>query len=1152
MPAPGVAVSGQRIGNGQDARRQNLSAPAAPKGAGAMMRVLLFASLMMMALGATAAGAQSHLMRYADIHGNLIVFTYEDDLWLAPSDGGDAWRLTSHPGVERYARFSPDGHQIAFTGQYDGGTDIYVMDATGGVPQRLTYHPSPDLMLDWYPDGQSLLFRSRREYPFRAEELYRISLTGGMPERLPIDRGGLASLSADGERLAYNRISRETATWKRYQGGMAQDVWLADFRNGAITKITDWIGTDNYPMWYGESVYFTSDRDRGTLNIFSYDTTTGQTVALTQYGDYDVKYPSMGDGRIVFQYGEELHVLDLADRSVRKVPVNIRSDRVYVRPELVSVAPNTGSFGLSPSGKRVLLEARGEILNLPAEEGDPVNLTDTSASREKNAAWSPDGRWIAFVSDRSGEEQIYLVDQKGAEPWRQLTKDNQGFLLPLVWSPDSKHLIYGDKFLRLNMIEIASGKVTRIDQADYDDAWERWGIQDYVWSPCGKWIAYTKMEQSMNESVYLYSLQTKTSTRLTDDMTTDWSPSFDPEGRYLYFLSNRTFRPVMGFQDQNHVFLDMGLPYVVLLQDGQPSPFMPKDGTEDVAQADGGKKDAGDEPRGKGKNKDKDKDEDAGGKASVSEPTVIDLEGIGRRILAVEGMEPGNYFRLEATDDGFVVLRKNENEFLKYQAVTDQSEGDLELLGYSLEDKEAKTLLEGIANYHLSADGKKLIYRAGSKYGVVDAGEKAAVGDGAVDLAAVRIRVDRAAEYLQIFNEAWRVQRDWFYDPNLHGVDWRAIGEKYRRFVPFCGERGDLDYLIGEMIAELNIGHTYVYGGDFAPGAERVRTGLLGAVFETPPRGEYHRIARVMPGVPWDPDQRSPLAEPGCPVKAGAYLLAIDGQTVTSRDNVHRFLIDKAEKIVTLTFNDKPSLEGASTCRVKTIGSDFAVRYREWVEDNRAKVERVGGGKIGYMHLPNMMEDGLIEFARAFYPLYARQALIIDERYNGGGFVGDMIIDRLERRLWGLTVPREGGLMRDPERCFHGPIVVLINEDTGSNGEYFAEAIKLKGLATIIGVRTWGGAVGIEPHQDLVDGGVTTPPQFGLLGLDGTWLIEGHGVDPDIVVQNMPADVVAGQDAQLEAAVDFLLRKLQTDKQQWTLPHVRNFPDKSKAGGSSE
>ncbi|MGD2111531.1 MAG: hypothetical protein PVI86_19315, partial [Phycisphaerae bacterium] len=607
--------------------------------------------------GGVARG-QSHLMRYADVHKDKIVFTYEDDLWLAGTDGGQARRITNDPGSERWAKFSPDGRHIAFTAQYDGGNDVYIMDARGGVPVRLTYHPASDRVLGWFPDGMHVLFRSRREFPLRAERIYKVSVMGGMPTELPVDRAGLTALSPDGKHIAYNRISREARTWKRHKGGTAQDIWMGSLERGDFKKITDWIGTDNFPMWRGQSIYFTSDREFGTLNIYKYDVDSKDVTAMTSYKDYDVKYPSIGPDQIVYQYGEELHLLELRSGRMRLVGVEIPTDLIRMRPEFVDVEPTRGSFSLSPTGKRMLLEARGEILNLPVEDGDPINLTKTADTREKNAAWSPDGRWVAFLSDKTGEEEIYLIDQKGEGEWRQLTAGGQGFRMQPKWSPDSKWLMFSDKFLRLNLVNAESGEISVVDQSDYDDGWYRWGIQDYVWSPDSQWIAYSKLEQSLNEAILLYSMGEKKSYRVTDEMYPDWSPSFDPQGRYLYFLSNRSFNPIMGFVDRNHIFLDMCRPYVVVLKDGEPTPFAPKDSEEEIKESE----DESDEKEGDEEGEAEEEDDDA---------ITIDIGGIQSRVVAAEGVKAGNYFRLEATEKGFLYLAKDEPEFEKYQTVTD-------------------------------------------------------------------------------------------------------------------------------------------------------------------------------------------------------------------------------------------------------------------------------------------------------------------------------------------------------------------------------------------------------------------------------------------------------------------------------------------------
>jgi tricorn protease len=1088
--------------------------------------VSLLLAAVMAAPALAVASAPGYVMRYADVSADQIVFTYEDDLWLVATAGGDARRITSHAGRELAAKFSPDGTMLAFTGDYDGGGDVYVMESGGGVPRQLTFHPSGGTVLDWSADGRSVIFASNREAPLYATELYTVPVDGGMATKLPVDRGALASMAPDGSGLAFNRFGRHTRTWKRYEGGNAQDVWLLDFASGDISRLTDWQGSDQFPMWGDGAIYFNSDREDGNLNIYRYDTETRSTTRLTNYTDFDVKWPSYGDGKIVFQYGPGLSLLDTATGRVAAVPINIPTDRRYLRPELVTPAPRVGAFGLSPAGERALITARGEILNLPTDKGDAVNLTRTSGSREKHGTWSPDGRWVALVSDHSGEEQIYLVDQRGENEWRQLTSGSFGFMNQPVWSPDSKHLVFSDKFMKLRLVDAASGRTREIAHSDHDDAWERWGIMDYVWSPDSRWIAYTAQTQNMNEAIFLYDTKHSKTHKLTDEMTNDWSPSFSPDGKYLFFLSNRTFNPIMGRQDQTHVFLKLARPYLFLLQDGVRSPFHGDDVTVEAAA-------------------DKDDAEDKKDDGKDTE-TRIDLDGLASRLLACEGVEAGNYFRLTAVEGGFLMLDKKDPEFIKYQNVDDGTGGSLDLLKYALEDKEAKPILEGIANYHLSADGKQLIYRAGDAYGMVEAAKGGKVGDGKIDPGAVKLRVDRLEEFPQIFAEAWRIQRDWFYDKNMHGVDWQAMYDKYAPFVAGCGTRGDLNYLIGEMISELNIGHTYIYGGDFEDRPGRVGTGALGAQFTAEKDREFYRISTILPGVSWDERYRSPLAEPGVPVQVGDYLIAIDGVEVKVGENVYAHLVDKGGQMVSLTTNNRPTAKDAVTTRVRALRNEFGLRYRDWVDRNLAHVTKLSDAQVGYIHLPDMGQNGLVEFGRSYYPQTPKAAMIIDDRYNGGGFVGDMIIDRLERVVWAMTQPREGKPGSNPERVHHGPVVVLIDGDTYSNGEFFAEAIKRLGLAVTIGVRTWGGSTGIEPHQGMVDGGGTSPPQFGLYGLDGTWPIEGWGVEPDSVVINTPNDVLKGKDAQLDYAVDYLLKQLRDNEGKWDLPGPPPYPNKAK------
>jgi len=564
---------------------------------------------------------------------------------------------------------------------------------------------------------------------------------------------------------------------------------------------------------------------------------TGDITALTKYDDYDVKFPSAGPAHIIYQYEETLYLLPLNQDNALpvKVPVEIPSEGLAVRADYIEADKFVGAFGLSPSGKRAIFDIRGEMVSVPAEDGIVYNLTQASGSREKNPAWSPDSKKIAFISDCSGEEELWLVDHDGGI-WKQLTKGNKGFRAQPVWSPDNKYLVFQDKFMKLNLVNAASGKVSVIDQSEFDDAWERWGIQDYVWSPDSRWIAYTKMEPSMYESIFIYSIANKKTYRVTTDMTQDWSPSFSPDGLYLYFLSNRTFSPIMGFVDQNHIFLDMTKPYILILNEGDPSPFAPVNEMEGAAEAEA---------------------------VDRSNNVIITLKNFEDRLI-VAPSSAGNLFRLEAIDGGFVYLKKTENEFLKYQAVTDANNGtNLDLYIFKLKKKSAESIMSGISQYHISADGKKMIYKARSTYGIVDAGQNTKVGDGKIDLKKVKIKIDRLTEFEQMYNEAWRIQRDWFYDAGMHGVNWQKVGDKYRKFIPFCGNRQDLNYLIGEMIAELNAGHTYVYGGDYKrPG--KISTGLLGAEFALESGKSYPKIFRIVDGNTWDSKASSPFEEPGC------------------------------------------------------------------------------------------------------------------------------------------------------------------------------------------------------------------------------------------------------------------------------------------------
>jgi len=1067
----------------------------------------IFILLISLILLSNMAFAQPYLMKNADISEDNIVFNYENDLWLVPINGGTAKRITNGLGNENYPKFSPDGKKIAFTANYDGGADVYVMDTEGGVPKRLTYHPAANIVVDWYPDGKFILFRSSREYPFRAQMLYKISVNGGMPEKLPLDRGGLASLSPDGKSIAYNYNSRETATWKRHIGGDAQDIWLGSLEKLDYKPITDFIGTDNYPMWYKNYIYFNSDREDGTLNIYKYNIDTKEVKRVTFYKDYDVKTPSLGNNKIIYSYGEELYVLDLLTEKSTKVNININSDKILVSPTIIKPENFTGNFTPSVDGSRLIIDIRGEIINYAKDEEASYNLTLSSSTREKNPAVSPDGKYVAFLSDKTGEEEIYLTDINGKCEWKQLTKGGKGFREQLVFSPDGKYILFHDKFMKLNLVDVNTGKIIVVSQSDYDDSWYNWGIRDYSFSPDSKWICYAKLDRSLYQSIFIYSIEKQKEYRVTSSLTQDWSPSFSKDGKYLYFLSNRTFNPIMDFVDQNHIFMNMGKPYLVILKEGDVSPLSLN------------YKDT---------------------KENRKDNVIITTENFESRTIPID-IESGNLFRLEAVNDGFLYLKKNEPEFLKYQFVDDKNSAkNLDLYRYSLSKKSSNQVLTGVSQYHISYDGNTIAYKSGNVFGLT-ALDKAKMGDGKINLSSVTITINRLEEFMQIFNEAWRIERDWFYDPNMHGVNWEKVGEKYRKFVPYCSTREDLNYLIGEMISELNAGHTYIYGGDLNT-SNRVSCGLLGAdiVLEN----GYPKIKHIIKTDVDDETAYSPLSEPGLGIKEGDFIIAVNGVPIEKNNNFYKYFIDKANKVVELTFNSKPTFEGAKTCLVKPISNEVNLRYKEWIRNNCAYVTEKTNGTVGYVHIPGMMENGLIEFARLFYPQYYKDGFIIDARYNTGGFTSKQIIDRLERRPYGFVKPREGGVLNAMERAFNGKLVLLINMDTGSDGELFGEAWKHHKLGTVIGIRTWGGAVGIEPHQTLIDGATCTPPQFGEFTAEGKWIIEGHGVDPDIVVFNMPGNVVKGIDEQLDKAIEVILKQIKESGNK--TPDVPKYPDKSK------
>jgi tricorn protease len=1078
---------------------------------------------------------EGRLMRFPDVYKDKIVFSYAGDLWLVPTAGGAARRITSHPGLELFPKFSPDGKWIAFTGQYDGNFNVYVIPSEGGEPKQLTFLPDVEpvpermgpnnMVITWFPDSRRILFLSRRDtFNTWFGRLFSVSIDGGLPERLPIDKGGLTSFSPDGTKIAYNRIFRNFRTWKRYMGGMAQDIAIYDFKNNSYERITDYPGTDTYPMWHGETIDFGSDRGpEHRMNLYSYSLRTKETRQLTNFIEYDVNWPSLGPDSIVFENGGFLYLFDLKTEKARKVTVTLPGDRPLARTHWAEVSKLITDFDISPEGKRAVFTARGDIFTVPAKEGSIRNLTRTPGIREKYAAWSPDGKWIAYFSDRTGEDELYIIPQDGMGKEVRITSDGKMFRLPPVWSPDSKKLLYADKDTRLFSVDIEQKSPVQIDKGRYAD------LTDYSWAPESNWVAYAKTAENQNRVIYLYSLASKKSTPVTTNFTDSWKPVFDPAGKYLYFLSNRDFNEVLGVYDFEFANPKATRVYLVTLRAGLPSPFAPQ---SDEA---GAKKPESASPE---KQEEKKTAETPEGRV-VPKDFHVDLAGIADRAVALP-TPPENMQALDAAE-GFVYYLTTP-----VAGLSGPLRGESPALhAYDLKERKDAVLISPATNFALSFDGKKILYAAprgpaggdeeegapgAQTYGIIDAKppgkEPYKAGEGALNLASMRAEVDPRAEWDQIFKEVWRQERDYFFEPAMNGVDWEKERERYAPLLPHVADRYDLTCLLGEMIGELSNSHTYVGGGD-SPDLHPVDVGLLGADFETDAEHGFYRFKKIYAGENWSAALRSPLTEPGVDVKPGDYLLAVNGKPLHVPQNPYELFVHTVGENVTLTVNSKPAEEEARNEVVKPVGSEYPLRELDMINTNRHKVEEATGGRVGYIYIPNMGGEGLNEFVKQFFPQVRKEGLIIDVRYNGGGFVDQLIFERLRRILAGMDSARNFESGTVPDVVFHGYLVCVTNEYAASDGDFFSYYFKKYKLGPLVGMRTWGGVRGIRGYIPLMDGGYITRPEFSLYGLNSEWLIENRGVAPDIEVDNRPDLVMAGHDPQLEKAIELVMKEIQ-------------------------
>lgn len=1090
------------------------------------MRRLWTCSLLLLVAGIALADIPSpdlddmRLLRMPDIHGDTVVFVYAGDLWTVGSTGGEARRLTSSVGQETYPRFSPDGRWIAFSGEYDGNNDVYIMPTRGGEPRRLTYHPGADRVIDWEPDGKSVRFQSFRETAAGGRKLFTIGIEGGLPETMVLPSGGLSSWSDDGKRLAYNRITREHRTWKRYKGGMAQDVWIHDFERNHTRQITDWVGTDNFPMWQGDTIWYCSDRDDDRLNIWAWNEATDQHTQITDHDKYDVKYPSLGPDAVVYEHGGWLYTLDLTQTRPRpqRLKVSLRSDNVWSRPAWRSVDRWLRSADLGPDGQRAVVQARGDIYTIPAEKGPVRNLTATPDVREREAVWSPDGKSIAYLSDETGEYEVYLRPADGSGEPHRLTRGLGIWAYTMQWSPDSKHLLLSNAALELVLIDAEDGGHEVIDRSEQNP------IRMADWSPHSDWVVYARTELNGYNSLKLYNLESGEIHQVTDDFTDETWPCFDDEGKYLFFASAQHFNPTIGGFDLKPKWFNMDGLYLVTLREDVEHPFPPESDEVEVAEDDADDSDDEGDKKDEENGDDEDADEDA------EERLEIDLDGLADRMVALD-VPSSSYFGLQFTGGKLFYLER--------PTATGGQPGPVvtTLKLFDMEEREEKTVMADVNGYTLSADGKKLMYRKNGQMGIVSAAADQKPAKTPLRLSDMKANIDPRQEWGQMLREAWRLERDYFYDPDMHQVDWDKMWDRYSELLPYIAHGSDFTYVVGEMISELNVGHAYARPGD-QPRAENVGTGLLGCDFEAD--GDRYRFARIFDERDWNGGPDTPLFGPGREVAAGEYLLAVNGVELKAPMNPYSLLVDRIGQPVALTVGPKKNGDDSREVIVEPIRSEAGLRYHAWVEENRRKVDELSGGKIGYLHLPDTFFGGQRGFARGYYPQLRKEGLIIDERFNGGGFIPDFFMNILRQKLVNMWRPRHGADAWTPGTAFLGHLAMLSNGYAGSGGDALPYYFKAYELGPVIGTRTWGGLVGISRTIPLMGGGNVTFPEFGIYSLDGEWVVENHGVDPTIEVDNLPHEMIEGRDPQLEKAVEVLLEKITTEPV--VVPTIRSFP----------
>ena len=1026
-----------------------------------------------------------------------VAFMYASDLWVANIDGSAARRLTTAEGFESDPVFSPDGSLIAFSAEYDGNVDVYTVPAEGGIPKRLTWHPYNDTVQSFTPDGKSVLFISPR-YVFtgRYTQLFTVPVEGGFPVQLQIPNVDKATYSPDGSQMAYTPIAGRFRQFKRYRGGTVSTIWVYTFKDHSVIKIPQPEGrcNDTDPMWIGDKIYFLSDRN-GEFNLYSFDLQSESIRQLTRHEDFPILSASAGGGKIIYSQAAHLHIFDPQAEQSGKLTIGVAADLIETRPRYVKDFRYIRSTSISPSGARAVLEYRGEIVTIPAEKGDPRNLTNTPGAHERSPIWSPDGKKIAYFSEASGEYELHIKNQDGRGTIQSFKIEGAGFYDTPVWSPDSQKISFADNSLSLYWIDLKTGTMKKIG-SNYSMGIRTGKTIHSAWSPDSNWITYAINTSSYMHRVYIYSLEQDKSYPVSDGMSDVNDPVFDKSGKHLYFFASTDAGPVNQWFALSNMDMEMTRSvYLAVLRQDIPSPLAKEN----------------DEEQGSDKKETPKKDEE-----KTPEALTIDFEGLNNRIISLP-IPAKNYFSLQTGDEGQIF-------YLEAPAKSRGPFGeDVKLLRFDMKKRKSEEILSGINGYELTADKKKILYWSTNSMGIAPAGSEIKPGQGKLNTDAIENYIDPRIEWKQIFDEAWRINRDYFYATNMHGVDWEAMKKKYEVFLPHLSCRMDLNLLIQWMCSELAVGHHRVSGGDFLEEPTQVPGGLLGADFSV--ENGLYRFKKIYGGLNWNPDLRSPLTEPGVNVKEGDYLLAVNGNEIKHPDNLYKFFENTAEKIVEITVSPNPDGTGSKTVSVVPIANESSLRNRDWVEGNIKKVDEATGGRVAYVYVPNTSTSGHTYFKRYFFPQIHKQAVIVDERFNGGGLVADYYIDILRRPFASYWHTRYGADIKTPGASIQGPKVMLIDETAGSGGDMLPWMFRKFKLGKLIGKRTWGGLVGTLGFPILMDGGYVTAPNLAIWTEDG-WIVENVGVPPDIEVEQWPAEVIAGKDPQLQKAIEVILEEL--------------------------